>query len=311
MSTGNGANLAVDPTGKHVLVAGAFEGRVTLAPLAGGESRILSGLEPGEGGVISLAFSVDGRVAVAAGNRPALLRVWDLDSGKSRVIDPKLGHEGCVWEGGLEMVRDIESLPDGRFLTGGSSGVHLWDVESGKSQEIEPCAEKSWRRVAVSRDGRTLLVVDSNPDTRASIFGVHDLETGSFRNITSHGNRLSVVALDPTGAIVVTGDLDGVVRVGPLTGEEPHVLFGHQRQISSVAVSPDGKWIVSGSQDGTIRLWPMPDLSTPPLHTLPHRELLAKLRELTNLRVVPDAGSATGYKLEPGPFPGWARVPEW
>jgi hypothetical protein len=48
-----------------------------------------------------------------------------------------------------------------------------------------------------------------------------------------------------------------------------------------------------------------------PFHTLPHDELVARLRALTNLRVVEDASSATGYRVEPGAFPGWERVPEW
>jgi len=33
-------------------------------------------------------------------------------------------------------------------------------------------------------------------------------------------------------------------------------------------------------REGTIRLWPMPDLSKPPLHTLPHEERLAELRSV-------------------------------
>jgi hypothetical protein len=55
----------------------------------------------------------------------------------------------------------------------------------------------------------------------------------------------------------------------------------------------------------------MPDLSKPPLHTLPHDELLAKLRSLTNLRAVPDPASPTGWKIEAGPFAGWEKMPDW
>jgi hypothetical protein len=53
----------------------------------------------------------------------------------------------------------------------------------------------------------------------------------------------------------------------------------------------------------------MPDLSRPPLHTLPLRVLLERLRSWTNLRAVSDPKSTTGWVLETGPFPGWAEVP--
>ena len=61
----------------------------------------------------------------------------------------------------------------------------------------------------------------------------------------------------------------------------------------------------------TLRLWPMPDLSKQPLHTLPHDEVLAKLRSLTNLRAVRDPASRGGWKVELGPFPGRREVPTW
>jgi hypothetical protein len=54
----------------------------------------------------------------------------------------------------------------------------------------------------------------------------------------------------------------------------------------------------------------MPDFSKPPLHTLGHGALLARLRSLTNLRVVEDP-SAGGYRLDVGPFPGWEKPPDW
>jgi hypothetical protein len=55
----------------------------------------------------------------------------------------------------------------------------------------------------------------------------------------------------------------------------------------------------------------MPNLSKPPFHTLPLDELLAKLHALTNLEVVEDPASPTGYQVAVGPFPGWKDVPTW
>ena len=118
------------------------------------------------------------------------------------------------------------------------------------------------------------------------------------------------LALDPSGTALVTGDRDGVIRVGTLTGEEPHLLLGSTGPCSG-EVSPDGRWVAASGADGTIRLWPAPDLSRPPLHTLPREALLAKLGSLTNLRAVPDPGSDSGWRVEIGRFPGWATVPEW
>ena len=39
---------------------------------------------------------------------------------------------------------------------------------------------------------------------------------------------LNAGRLSPSGRVIVTGDVDGVVRVGPVTGEEPHLLLGHK-----------------------------------------------------------------------------------
>jgi hypothetical protein len=55
----------------------------------------------------------------------------------------------------------------------------------------------------------------------------------------------------------------------------------------------------------------MPDVSRAAFHTLPYEELMARLRALTNLQVVEDGASATGYRLDVGPFPGWKDVPTW
>jgi WD40 repeat protein len=165
--------------------------------------------------------------------------------------------------------------------------------------------------IDLSRDGRTLLVMgtrDPFPQVNEDLV-VFDLAAHTSRRITTHGQRLQHVALDPSGHIVVTGDADGVVRVGPVTGEEPHLLLGHGGPVTAVAASPDGRWVASVSDQ--VRLWPMPDVTKPPLHTLPHAELLAKLDMLTNLRVVRDSTSSTGWKFDLGPFDGWKDVPTW
>jgi hypothetical protein len=38
---------------------------------------------------------------------------------------------------------------------------------------------------------------------------------------------------------------------------------------------------------------------------------MTTLRALTNLQVVADPASPTGYRLDIGPFPGWKDMPTW
>ncbi len=86
--------FALDPAGKYVLV-GADGPRVFLVPLQGGESRMMPGLTLGQGWVNALAFAPDGRLAVAAKTDPALLRVWNLESGEVRTLEPPARDDPC------------------------------------------------------------------------------------------------------------------------------------------------------------------------------------------------------------------------
>jgi WD40 repeat protein/DNA-binding winged helix-turn-helix (wHTH) protein len=306
-----GLNLSIAPSGKRALVGSRWDPRVFLVPLDGGPARLMPGFTLGEGFVHPFAFSRDNRFAAAAGSRPPILRLWNLETNETKMLDLKAAEEcswGSEWEG---FVWGMEFLGDGRLLTVGAGGVLIWDLEHGTSESLRSCTEPKFRWMRLSADAarERFLILVYDTSARLSTLSSFDLVTRSFHEIQSHGNRLSAVALDPTGTVVVTGDFDGVVRAGPITGGEPHLLYGHELEISSVAVSPDGKWIASGSQDGTIRLWPMP--KGQPFHALAYEKLLDRIRAMTNLRLVADEATDTGYRIEVGPFPGWRKVPEW
>jgi WD40 repeat protein len=308
-------HLAVDPGGQRVAVQA--DRSVVVLPLFGGSLRELSGKGWS-------AFSPDGRRLATAppigkeGGVP--LKVWDLESEEARVVGEVRGR-----------TIDLRFLDGNRLLWAGSDRPHhvvgegggemVFDLAAGTRKVVSEDGSELLR--TISPGGKFMLKVSAAESGSIECSRV-DLESGETQHLgrlATHGDlsaksavasAKSPVAIDPSGKWVATGGYeDGIVRVGPVTGEEPHRLYGHKGAISKVAFSPDGRWIASCGYDNTARLWQMPDMTKPPFHTLPYDELMAKLRSLTNLRAVPDEESPTGWSLEVGPFPGWERVPEW
>ena len=301
--SGDGRVLLLSFFGKDTL------GRVAVRPIDG-ELRELTMSDNRESFVGSehgVALSSDGRLAAAGGAHPgeSIVRVWDVASG-NEVTRLDAG-DRSFWAPGLVF------LPDGTLAAGGPYGVLLWDVMRGTSRALwapdKPDPKSFVWPLRRSASGRFAFgFVEFTLHGRAYVL---DPAQGPARRLDSHGDQVNSVAIDPTGEIIVTGSEDGVVRVGPATGETPHLLLGHTGPVYAVAISRSGEWIASGGADTTVRLWPMPDVTKPAPHTLPLPDLLAKLKAQTNWRVVTDPAAPGGYRLEPGPFPGWAVVPEW
>jgi WD40 repeat protein len=292
---GEGWPDVVEDTVGHRLLVGGSSGRLWLVPLDGGQPRAMAtGLSAD---LMAVAVDPQGqRAAVATYFSPGaekVIHVIDLESGAVQVLGPPEGD-----------TTDLEFTADGRLLSTGGYGLVRWSLEDGSHEVLN--SRGTWR-MTLSSDRRFVLV-PGDGDRMA----IHDLVEGSSRDVPSHGQAISIgPTLDPTGRFIVSGDTTGVVRVGPVSGEEPHLLLGHEELVGYMAFSPDSRWLATSSDDFTIRIWPMPDMDKPPFHTLPYGELLEKLRSLTNLRVVEDADSPTGWKLEIGPFPGWETVPTW
>jgi WD40 repeat protein len=296
--------VAADATSPTLLVAGPELGAFLVEP-DGAAPRKLEGVPPTN----LLAAALDTRTGLAAvgesGNFPTrgTIYIVDLGSGATRSMSP---HEGDAEDLGVG-VFTLGFAADGSLISGGLESVDRWDLATGKPTRI--CGEAGeWSDFSLSSSGRSMIA--RCWDGQADQVLVVDPITGSRRRILSHGDAVFPVAMDATGERIATGDLSGAVRVGLATGEEPHLLLRHSDRVSALAFSPNGRWLASASET-EILLWPMPDLSKPPLHTLPHEELIAKLASLTNLRAVRDESSDTGWKIEIGPFPGWREVPTW
>jgi len=305
--------LAVDPMGEHVLMKGYGED-VVLLSMKGGQPRHFPGASS-----MGLAhagdFSPSGRlVAIAsyASEEEPTLRVWDLDTDEVRVFKlPTAGEEPEAGSLDHYLVARLSFLDETTLFTSGGNGLHRWNIETGAHEEIKDTGSGRMDYQLMSGDRNKMGVSWVGQTRTLSYLDLHDLITGKVKHLQPpFPSRRMTVDHDATiwaGA----ASYNGFVWVGRTDKNEVHLLAGHDGPVDGLAISPDRKWIASSGEDNTLRLWPMPDLSKPPLHTLPHDELIAKLKTLTNLRVVRDEESATGWKVEVGPFPGWAEVPEW
>jgi WD40 repeat protein len=321
-SNGLFCRIVPDPQGRYVLAAG-YKGIARLLPLDGAPPRTLKGFSE-EALLDAAAVSPSGRrVATAPSISPAdekVIRVWDLHSGDATTPD-LLGKSeagtmlagkarGSYGDGGI---LSMAFVGESTLYTAGTAGLVRWDLEDGSAETLV-APDPGWTMyVEVSADGRTALSLtfkwEDVSDCRTP--RLHDLVDGVSRPLSGFGKCVANIALDSSGRIVATGDLQGAIRVGRIDGSPPHVLVGHDGVIKQLAISPDGRWVASSGEDNTLRLWPMPDLDATPLHALPHDELIAKLESLTNLRAVRDPEAPAGWSIELGPFPGWRDAPKW
>jgi len=293
--------LVYDPQGRYLFVVGD-RNRAYIVPLDGSPPRKLPGARVGPR-LHGAAVSPSGRLVATAfstGRTEKTLRVWDVETGELRLFhlpEPASAPPSGAGTGG---VADLHFADESTLYTAGHGGIRRWDLRNGAHELVVAKGANVRMAMAIIADGPIALTHDSLLRDAGACrpAELHDLTSGESRALPAFGECVSSYAVAGSGGVTVTGDREGIVRVGKISEEEPHLLMGHEGPVHQVAISQDLRW-------------PMPDLSQPPLHTLPHAELLAKLRSLTNLRVIRDPGSPNGYRIDLGPFPGWQVVPTW
>jgi WD40 repeat protein len=286
-----------DPTGKYVAIA-SYDGAFLIS-IPDGKTRRMPGRGTGR-----VSFSPNGRLLAAESGGE--IHLWDIESNNFRILNQKKNISGIF---------SVKFSPDGSLFSGDGNGkVYQWDVEKETTRLVAKGNKPGCSCRAVGNNPHMLIChcIDVGSDVQKirSELRIIDLQTGNSYPITSHGNRVCDIDVDRSGTILATGDLDGIVRVGPSTGEEPHLILSPQTETCSISIDPEGQWISSSEGSSpVVRLLRMP--KGKPLHTLPYDELLKKLRSLTNVRIVADQSSSTGYRIQFERFPGWEKVPEW
>jgi WD40 repeat protein/predicted ATPase/DNA-binding SARP family transcriptional activator len=210
----------------------------------------------------SVAFNPNG-TQVASGSADRLVRLWPITPNGTQPDPPPRYH---LLRGHTHYVRAVAFSPSGALIASCSHDhtVRLWDSQTCK--EFHTLSGHTRHLLALAfaptANGATLLA-SGGADRTIRLWSVSEkqpTERPRQRVLTGHEDEVFCLTFDPTGAILVSGSMDGSVRVWQVAaGVTQHRLLGHTAPVTSVSISPDGSTLATSSFDHTIRLW---DLAT-------------------------------------------------
>jgi WD40 repeat protein/uncharacterized caspase-like protein len=276
------------PDEKRIL-SGAVNGEIGIWDLETGAFQRGFGGHREEANVAAVAFSRDGRQALAQSGKGSVL--WNVEAGTGvrtfewpRGMRPFLllspdgqlavsgqGNKVEVWNletnapsqtllGHVDRVGTATFCPDGRLLTGSSDKtVKLWDIRTGTTSPLGTLRghTAAVSSLACSADSRQVL--SGSRDIFGNGDGLKLWNVGSAVPTRSFGEStppVTTVAISPNGRSALSAHVDYSIRSWNLaTGKPERVLTGHTSHINSVIYSASGKYALSTSHDGTMRLW--------------------------------------------------------
>jgi WD40 repeat protein len=193
----------------------------------------------------TMAVAPDGSW-LAAGSIDGRMRIWDLATGRERVV---FGYQD----------REIAAVaPDGSWLATrvrNDGSVWIWDTATGNQRAVLGDEQTEVTAVAAAPDGSWLAI--SSRDGRVRIWDTTSRQQRAV--LSGHQGAVTTLAVAPDGTWLATGSTDGRVRIWDTDSERRGALLDdHQVGVKALAVKPDGSWLAAGSIDDRIRIWDVP-----------------------------------------------------
>ena len=200
----------------------------------------MTSIDSNHGGILDVALSGN---RIASVGMDGVVRLWSLPA--YALLEELRGHGDFIWS--------IGSLGDGRIVSVGRDGsIRWWDASGRQPTAVEISTTMPVSDIAFVWN--EVLVAVSEFDSRIQVVNV---QTGESRKIPSKVDHvLTTVEFVPTTSTVITGDVEGQVRLWDVDAMKSGPLIGScKRQISSMDVSQFGKIVAVGTFGGQIRAW--------------------------------------------------------
>jgi WD40 repeat protein len=159
---------------------------------------------------------------------------------------------------------------NGRYaVAGGADGtLHLWDLGTGKAIERFERGSSPVHAVAFSGDHRLIAVASGTVDyvkdqivPSDCVVRLRDLTSGKVVQILEgHTRPVRAVAFGRKGKVVVSGALDGTVRLWSVRDGEQLTRFSTNGSGVTSVVLLEGKGeVAAGCVGGSVEVWDLPD----------------------------------------------------
>jgi WD40 repeat protein len=252
--------------------------------ISNAQEKPLMTLEKSSHGILSAAYSPDGKV-IATGGSDNNIILWDVASGTmlntlkghtnwvlSLAFSPN-GHQlasvskdmlGKIWDvrSGSEIVTlkghtgglaCVTYSPDGKSIaTGGADAtVKVWDAVSGIALRTLGGHTKAVYSISFSSDG--IHLASAGVDHQLKIW---DWQTGNLvRTSNAHDGYIRSIAYSPDGKYLATAGDDKVIKLWDDQGVMVKSIKAHSNWIQTLHFSPDGKFLASGGHDYVANIW--------------------------------------------------------
>jgi len=302
-------DLVFGPNGKH-LVSDSFVAEDVLLWRTDRPRESPAVLKGRQGPKFAVAFSRDEARIVIVGHKPDANGEWVSTARVWRTERP--GADPIVFRPQRGTVNAVAFSPDGaHFVTlDHDSGALRFCRLDQPAAELDGKSQIHWKvpndpsygSIAVSPDHSrfvTFPLLSSMP-SRALLWRF-DRPQEPLASLAENG--IIDVALSPDGSRIVTGGVDGDVRIWQPSQSDavPVLLRAHGAVVMRVAFRHDGSQLISLDASGTVRVWNVKGLTRPAGASVKHGDAIRSIAlspDGSHLVTVNENGEASLWKLD-------------